>query len=200
MDEKLILLGHGSGGGLSHELIEGLFVRYFGNPLLLPLEDASTFRLPSGKDGLHHGQLRGKAPLFPGRRHRPALRLRHGQRPVDARGPAPLFERGVHHRRGFAVADLERIVVSMSEAAAEAGVSIVCGDTKVVERHAADGLFINTAGVGVVPDGREHLRAAREAGRRRDRERDYRGPRRDRPEPAAGPPFQKPRRERRGAP
>ena len=54
---------------------------------------------------------------------------------------------------GFAVADLERIVVSMSEAAHEAGVSIVCGDTKVVERHAADGMYINTAGVGVVPDG-----------------------------------------------
>jgi hydrogenase expression/formation protein HypE len=70
------------------------------------------------------------------------------------RGAEPLYlSAGFIIEEGFAVADLERIVVSMSEAAHEAGVSIVCGDTKVVERRAADGLFINTAGVGVVPDG-----------------------------------------------
>ncbi len=73
---------------------------------------------------------------------------------LSMRGARPLYlSAGFIIEEGFARADLERIVVSMSEAAREAGVSIVCGDTKVVERRAADGLFINTAGVGVIPAG-----------------------------------------------
>jgi hydrogenase expression/formation protein HypE len=153
MDEKLILLGHGSGGGMSHELIEGLFVRYFGNPLLLPLEDASTFRLPPGLAAFTTDSYVVKPLFFPGG-NIGRLSVCGTVNDLSMRGAEPLYlSAGFIIEEGFAVADLERIVVSMSEAAHEAGVSIVCGDTKVVERHAADGLYINTAGVGVVPDG-----------------------------------------------
>jgi hydrogenase expression/formation protein HypE len=153
MDEKLILLGHGSGGGMSHELIEGLFVRYFGNPLLLPLEDASTFRLPPGKAAFTTDSYVVKPLFFPGG-NIGRLSVCGTVNDLSMRGAEPLYlSAGFIIEEGFAVADLERIVVSMSEAAHEAGVSIVCGDTKVVERRAADGLYINTAGVGVVPEG-----------------------------------------------
>jgi hydrogenase expression/formation protein HypE len=153
MDEKLILLGHGSGGGMSHELIEGLFVRYFGNPLLLPLEDASTFRLPQGKAAFTTDSYVVKPLFFPGG-NIGRLSVCGTVNDLSMRGAEPLYlSAGFIIEEGFAVADLEKIVISMSEAAQEAGVSIVCGDTKVVERHAADGLYINTAGVGVVPEG-----------------------------------------------
>ena len=153
MDEKLILLGHGSGGGLSHELIERLFVRYFGNPLLLPLEDACTFRLPRGKAAFTTDSYVVKPIFFPGG-DIGRLSVCGTVNDLSMCGARPLYlSAGFIIEEGFAVADLERIAASMSEAAAEAGVSIVCGDTKVVERHAADGLFINTAGVGVVPEG-----------------------------------------------
>jgi len=138
---------------MSHELIEGLFVRYFGNPLLLPLEDASTFRLPPGLAAFTTDSYVVKPLFFPGG-NIGRLSVCGTVNDLSMRGAEPLYlSAGFIIEEGFAVADLERIVVSMSEAAHEAGVSIVCGDTKVVEKHAADGLFINTAGVGVVPEG-----------------------------------------------
>ena len=138
---------------MSHELIEDLFVRYFGNPLLLPLEDASTFRLPQGKAAFTTDSYVVKPLFFPGG-NIGRLSVCGTVNDLSMRGAEPLYlSAGFIIEEGFAVADLERIVVSMSEAAQEAGVSIVCGDTKVVERRAADGLYINTAGVGVVPDG-----------------------------------------------
>ena len=138
---------------MSHELIEGLFVRYFGNPLLLPLEDASTFRLPPGLAAFTTDSYVVKPLFFPGG-NIGRLSVCGTVNDLSMRGAEPLYlSAGFIIEEGFAVADLERIVVSMSEAAHEAGVSIVCGDTKVVERRAADGLYINTAGVGVVPEG-----------------------------------------------
>ena len=138
---------------MSHELIEGLFVRYFGNPLLLPLEDASTFRLPPGLAAFTTDSYVVKPLFFPGG-NIGRLSVCGTVNDLSMRGAEPLYlSAGFIIEEGFALADLERIVVSMSEAAHEAGVSIVCGDTKVVERRAADGLYINTAGVGVVPDG-----------------------------------------------
>jgi hydrogenase expression/formation protein HypE len=153
MDEKLILLGHGSGGGLSHDLIEGLFVRHFGNPLLLPLEDASAFDLPPGKTAFTTDSYVVKPIFFPGG-DIGRLAVCGTVNDLSMRGARPLYlSAGFIIEEGFPRADLERIVVSMSDAAREAGVSIVCGDTKVVERRAADGLFINTAGVGFIPVG-----------------------------------------------
>ena len=153
MDENLILLGHGSGGGLSHELIEGLFVRYFGNPLLLPLEDASVFSLPPGRTAFTTDSYVVKPLFFPGG-DIGRLSVCGTVNDLSMRGARPLYlSAGFIIEEGFAVSDLEKIVASMALAAKEAGVSIVCGDTKVVERHAADGLYINTAGVGLVAEG-----------------------------------------------
>ena len=138
---------------MSHELIEGLFVRYFGNPLLLPLEDASVFPLPQGRIAFTTDSYVVKPLFFPGG-DIGRLSVCGTVNDLSMRGAQPLYlSAGFIIEEGFAVSDLERIVASMATAAAEAGVSIVCGDTKVVERHAADGLYINTAGVGTVAEG-----------------------------------------------
>jgi hydrogenase expression/formation protein HypE len=151
--EKLILLGHGSGGGLSRELIEGLFVRYFANPVLLPLEDASLFRVAQGRVAFTTDGYVVKPLFFPGG-DIGRLSVCGTVNDLSMRGAQPLYlSAGFIIEEGFALADLERVVASMAEAAGEAGVSIVCGDTKVVERRAADGLYITTAGVGLVPEG-----------------------------------------------
>ena len=153
MDEKLVLLGHGSGGGLSHELIEGVFVRYFANPLLLPLEDATVFGFPQGRIAFTTDSYVVKPLFFPGG-DIGRLAVCGTVNDLSMRGAQPLYlSAGFIIEEGFPVSDLERIVASMATAAKEAGVSIVCGDTKVVERRAADGLYINTAGVGVVAEG-----------------------------------------------
>ncbi len=153
MDENIVLLGHGSGGGLSHELIEGLFVRYFGNPLLLPLEDASVFSLPQGRIAFTTDSYVVKPLFFPGS-DIGRLSVCGTVNDLSVRGARPLYlSAGFIIEEGFSLSDLEKIVASMASAAEEAGVSIVCGDTKVVERRAADGLYINTAGVGIVAEG-----------------------------------------------
>ena len=138
---------------MSHDLIDGLFVRHFGNPILLPLEDASVFDLPPGKTAFTTDSYVVKPIFFPGG-DIGRLAVCGTVNDLSMRGARPLYlSTGFIIEEGFSRADLERIVISMSEAAREAGVSIVCGDTKVVERRAADGVFINTAGVGLIPAG-----------------------------------------------
>jgi hydrogenase expression/formation protein HypE len=153
MAEKLILLGHGSGGLLSHDLIEDLFLRHFGNDLLLPLEDATLLPSPSGRIAFTTDSYVVKPLFFPGG-DIGRLSVCGTVNDLSMRGAEPLYMSvGFIIEEGFAFADLERVVRSMSEAAQEAGITIVCGDTKVVERRAADGLFINTAGIGRVREG-----------------------------------------------
>jgi hydrogenase expression/formation protein HypE len=148
MDEKLILLGHGSGGVLSHNLTEGLFLRHFSNPLLLPLEDASLLPWPSRRIAFTTDSYVVKPLFFPGG-DIGRLSVCGTVNDLSMRGAEPLYlSAGFIIEEGLTLAELERVVISMSEAAKEAGVSVVCGDTKVVEKRAADGLFINTAGIG----------------------------------------------------
>jgi hydrogenase expression/formation protein HypE len=153
MDEKMILLGHGSGGILSHNLIEGIFLRHFGNHLLLPLEDATL--LPSFNSSIAFTtDSYVVKPLFFSGGDIGRLSICGTVNDLSMRGAEPLYiSVGFIIEEGFALSDLERVVVSMADAAEEAGVSIVCGDTKVVERRAADGLFINTAGIGRAREG-----------------------------------------------
>jgi hydrogenase expression/formation protein HypE len=153
MDEKLILLGHGSGGVLSHELLEEIFIRHFGNPLLLPLEDASLLQSPTGQLAFTTDSYVVKPLFFPGG-DIGRLSVCGTVNDLSMRGAEPLcLSAGFIVEEGFALADLERVVASMSRASREAGVLIACGDTKVVEKGAADGLFINTAGIGQVRKG-----------------------------------------------
>jgi hydrogenase expression/formation protein HypE len=153
MDRDLILLDHGSGGLLSHKLIEGVFLRHFGNSFLLPLEDAAILPSPSFPISFTTDSYVVKPLFFPGG-DIGRLSVCGTVNDLSVRGSEPLYiSAGFIIEEGFAVSDLERIVGSMARCAAEAGVAIVCGDTKVVERRAADGLFINTAGIGRLREG-----------------------------------------------
>ncbi len=153
MNDKLILLGHGSGGLLSHELIETLFLRHFGNAALSPLEDAALFESPGSRLAFTTDSYVVKPIFFPGG-DIGRLAVCGTVNDLSMRGARPLhLSAGFIIEEGFPIEQLERVAASMSNAAAEASVSIVCGDTKVVEKGAADRLFINTSGVGAVPAG-----------------------------------------------
>lgn len=159
MSNERILLGHGSGGTLGHELVRDLFLHYFQDPSLARLEDASDIFL-ADEDGRLLGQVVlttdsyvVKPPFFPGG-DIGRLAVCGTVNDLAMRGARPLYlTAGFILEEGLLLSDLERAVRSMAEAAHEAGVRIVAGDTKVVERGGADGLFINTAGVGLVPPG-----------------------------------------------
>ena len=150
MDEELILLGHGSGGLLSHELIEKIFLRHFGNAMLSPLEDSALFESTESLLAFTTDSYVVKPIFFPGG-DIGRLAVCGTVNDLSMRGARPLhLSAGFIIEEGLPVHELERVVSSMHAAADEAGVTIVCGDTKVVERHAADKLFINTSGVGTV--------------------------------------------------
>jgi hydrogenase expression/formation protein HypE len=152
MDEIRVLLGHGSGGILSHELLEQVFLCHFRNNFLVPLEDATLLPSPSSRIAFTTDSFVVKPLFFPGG-DIGRLSICGTVNDLSMRGAEPLYMSvGVIIEEGLLLSDLEKIVRSMSEAAKEAGVLIVCGDTKVVERGAADGLFINTAGVGKTGD------------------------------------------------
>ena len=146
-------LSHGGGGRAMAQLIEELFVPHFDNPLLAQRNDQAAFDPPGGRmvittDGYVVAPL-----IFPGG-DIGRLAVNGTVNDVAMAGARPLYlAAGFIIEEGFALADLRVIVRSMAEAARAAGVDIVTGDTKVVERGKGDGLFITTTGVGVVPPG-----------------------------------------------
>jgi len=148
--EERITLAHGSGGKATQTLIEAVFLEAFRNPQLEKLEDAATFDLPGSRLALTTDSYVVSPLFFPGGDigH---LAVNGTVNDLAVAGARPLYlTAGFILEEGFPVADLIRIVESMSAAAAAAGISIVTGDTKVVQRGKADGCYINTAGVGVV--------------------------------------------------
>ncbi len=154
--EEHILLAHGSGGLLTHELIRDLFVRHFADPALDAMGDAAILRLPA----LGRGRLAFTTdsyvvqPLFFPGGDIGRLAVSGTVNDLAVAGATPLYlSVGFILEEGLPMEILERVVTSMAATAREAGVRIVTGDTKVVNHGAADGLFINTAGVGVVPTG-----------------------------------------------
>ena len=158
MTDDLILLAHGSGGRLSHELVERFFVRHFDNPTLLQLDDSAVVDLPGSESASHPIRLAFStdsyvvSPLvFPGG-DIGKLAVCGTVNDLSMSGARPLWlSAGFIIEEGLSLAELERIVASMAATAQGSGVQIVAGDTKVVDRGSADKLFINTAGVGVVP-------------------------------------------------
>ena len=144
---------HGSGGRAMAQLIDELFAAAFDNPLLAQRNDQACFEVEAGRlvmttDGYVISPL-----FFPGG-NIGSLAVHGTVNDVAMAGARPLYlSAGFILEEGFPLADLARIVRSMAEAAREAGVSIVTGDTKVVEKGKADGVFITTTGVGVVPPG-----------------------------------------------
>ncbi|MGD9116259.1 MAG: hydrogenase expression/formation protein HypE [Dehalococcoidia bacterium] len=150
--EDKILLAHGSGGKLSHDLVEKSFVSALTNPLLDKLDDAAVFDV-SGKLAFTTDSYVVSPIFFPGG-DIGKLAVCGTVNDLATSGARPLYlSLSFIIEEGLLVKDLEKIIASVRKAADEAGVKIVTGDTKVVTRGSADNLFINTAGVGVVPEG-----------------------------------------------
>jgi hydrogenase expression/formation protein HypE len=150
--EDKILLAHGSGGKLAHELIERGFLKALRNPLLAKLDDSAVFDF-SGRLAFTTDSYVVSPIFFPGG-DIGKLAVCGTVNDLATSGAKPLYlSLSFILEEGFVQSELERIVDSIHRAAQEAGVEIVTGDTKVVPRGAADKLFINTAGVGVIPEG-----------------------------------------------
>lgn len=153
-DEKIVL-GHGSGGRMSHDLIGRLFQRPFDNPTLRAANDAGVVTVPPGRLAVSTDSHVVTPLFFPGG-DIGRLAICGTVNDLAMMGATPLYlTAGFILEEGLDVAVLARVVESMQIAAAEAGVQIVAGDTKVVQRGKADGLYINTAGVGVISHDRE---------------------------------------------
>jgi hydrogenase expression/formation protein HypE len=163
-----ILLGHGSGGLLSSELIQRLFLPAFGNEILDAMEDQATVSLP-GFDGASSPRIAVSTdsfvvrPIFFPGGDIGRLAVHGTVNDLAVGGARPLYLAAAFIlEEGLALADLKRIAASMRRACDEAGVSLVAGDTKVVDRGKGDQIFISTTGVGLVPAGRSlSIRAAR---------------------------------------
>jgi hydrogenase expression/formation protein HypE len=148
--EERITLSHGSGGKATHTLIEAIFLDAFRNPLLEPLEDAADFTVAGARMALTTDSYVVSPLFFPGG-NIGDLAINGTVNDLAVSGARPLYlSAGFILEEGFPIADLIRIVESMTAAAAAAGVQVVTGDTKVVQRGKADGCYINTAGVGVI--------------------------------------------------
>ena len=152
--EDQILLAHGSGGILTHELIRDVFAGQFANPFLDAMGDAAIVgELPPGRLALTTDSYVVQPLFFPGG-DIGKLAVCGAVNDLAVAGARPLYlTAGFISEEGLPLKTLEAIVVSMAETARAAEVVIVAGDTKVVNRGAADGVFINTAGVGVAPPG-----------------------------------------------
>jgi hydrogenase expression/formation protein HypE len=147
-----ILLGHGSGGKLMHELIRRYFSPAFG---VRGSGDSAVITVPSQRLAYTTDSYVVTPLFFPGG-NIGELAVNGTVNDLAVSGAEPLYlSAGFIIEEGFLAADLQKIITSMSVAAARAGVKIVAGDTKVVNKGKADGIFINTSGVGVMPDGRE---------------------------------------------
>jgi hydrogenase expression/formation protein HypE len=149
-----INLSHGAGGKASQALTEALFLEELRNPLLETLSDSAVFTANGNGQGtrlaLSTDSFVVRPLFFPGG-DIGELAVNGTVNDLAVSGARPLhLSAGFIIEEGLPVADLRRVAASMGAAAHEAGVAIVAGDTKVVERGKADGLYINTAGVGVI--------------------------------------------------
>ncbi len=150
-----ILLAHGGGGRLTQRLIEKIFLEAFRNPALEALHDGALLSLDAGRFAFSTDSFVVRPLFFPGG-DIGSLAVHGTVNDLAMCGARPLaLSAGFILEEGLPVEDLWRVVVSMKGASEEAGVPIVTGDTKVVDRGKGDGIFINTTGVGEVPPGIE---------------------------------------------
>ncbi len=149
MEDK-ILLGHGSGGRLMHDLISDHFMKYFGNELNITMGDATLLPPVHGKVAITTDSFVVDPVFFPGG-DIGKLAVCGTVNDLAVSGATPLYlSAGFIIEEGFPIPDLERILLSMSTEAKKAGIKIVTGDTKVVEKGKCDKIFINTTGIGPV--------------------------------------------------
>ncbi len=150
MKSDIILLGHGSGGKLSHQLLDDLILPILSGGIPGEENDAAVLSAPQGRLAFTTDSYVVDPLFFPGG-DIGALAVHGTVNDLAMAGATPLaMSVGLIIEEGFAIVDLKRILESMSRAAQDAGVRIVTGDTKVVPRGKADKLFINTSGIGVL--------------------------------------------------
>jgi len=153
MKTDKILLDHGSGGRASHRLISELILKYFNNPILEKLDDSAVFNIKKGRLAFSTDSYTVDPIFFPGG-NIGELAINGTVNDIAMLGAKPLYlSVGFIIEEGFLISDLEKILNSMKNAAEEAKIIIVTGDTKVVPRNAADKIFINTSGIGIIPEG-----------------------------------------------
>lgn len=151
-DER-VLLGHGSGGKLSADLLQKFFLPAFDNPILSRLDDQAVLNVNGSRLAFTTDSFVVK-PLFFSGGDIGSLAVHGTVNDLAMGGAKPLFLSAAFIlEEGLPLETLRRVVDSFRRAASGAGVSIVTGDTKVVEKGCCDGLFINTSGIGIVQDG-----------------------------------------------
>ena len=157
--DEQIVIGHGSGGRMTHDLVAQVFAAHFNNPALSASNDSASLNLPPlanlvGRLAVSTDSHIVTPLFFPGG-DIGRLAVSGTVNDVSMSGAFPLYlTAGFIIEEGFPIEELQRIVASMQQTAVEAGIQIVAGDTKVTEKGKADRLFINTTGVGWIPEGR----------------------------------------------
>ena len=147
-----VVLGHGSGGRLSADLLRHVFLPAFGNEILAALEDQATLRIAGAKLAFTTDSFVVRPLFFPGG-DIGKLAVCGTVNDLAVGGAKPLFISAAFIlEEGLPLADLQRIVSSMREACLDAGVTLVAGDTKVVDRGKGDKAFITTSALGLIPD------------------------------------------------
>ena len=145
-----VLLAHGGGGALMHQLIDKMFLAAFRNPLLETRHDSAVMELAGGKIAFTTDSYVVQPLFFPGG-DIGSMAVHGTVNDLAMSGARPLYLSSAFIiEEGLPMATLWKVVCSMRDAAARCGVQIVTGDTKVVDKGKGDGLFINTAGVGII--------------------------------------------------
>jgi len=150
MENKRIILGHGSGGKLSHDLIEEYFLPYLRNDLLEELDDSAVFDL-NGKLCAFTTDSYVVDPIFFPGGDIGKLAVCGTVNDLAMSGANPIYlSCGFIIEEGFPFVDLEKILDSIKKTAEEADVKVITGDTKVVSKKSVDKFFINTSGIGII--------------------------------------------------
>lgn len=153
MKTDKILLDHGSGGKISHSLTADIMLPIFNNPILSQLDDGAIFDLGEKRFAFSTDSYVVDPIFFPGG-NIGDLAINGTVNDIAMCGATPLYlSAGLIIEEGFPVSDLKIIIKGMGAAADLAGVKVVTGDTKVVPKGAADKIFINTSGIGLIPEG-----------------------------------------------
>lgn len=152
-----ILLGHGSGGAMTGNLIRNMFLKYFNNPYLEMLSDSSVFSIDGSVLAFTTDSYVVDPIFFPGG-NIGKLAVCGTVNDLAMSGAKPLYlSSGLIIEEGFPLQDLEMIIRSMAEEAQHAGIQIITGDTKVVRKGQCDKIFINTAGIGILENQYSHI-------------------------------------------
>ena len=153
MTQDRILLAHGSGGLMSQHLIDEVFKQAWHNEIMESMLDGAVFDIPAGRLAMSTDSFVITPLFFPGG-DIGKLSICGTVNDLLACGATPLYlSTAFIIEEGLPIADLRAIAASMAKTAREVGVKLVTGDTKVVEKGSADGVFINTTGIGIIPEG-----------------------------------------------